>query len=60
MSAVVKEVKDEILSKVKSGENIKQVSEQYGISDRTIYNWLGKKATGTVSLAEHNRLRKEN
>jgi len=40
MSAVVKEVKDEILSKVKSGENIKQVSEQYGISDRTIYNWL--------------------
>jgi Mor family transcriptional regulator len=35
-----KEVKDEILSKVKLGEKVMVISKQYGVSEKTIYNWL--------------------
>jgi transposase len=35
-------------------------AKQYGISDKTIYNWLGTKAKGSVSLVEYNRLKREN
>ncbi len=35
-------------------------AKQYGISDKTIYNWLGTKARGTVSILEHNKVKKEN
>jgi transposase len=58
---IAKEIKDEIINKLKhDGLSLSDVAKQYGISDKTIYNWLGTKAKGTVSLLEHNRLRKEN
>jgi transposase-like protein len=57
---VAAEVKAEILEKVKAGERVSQLAQQYGVSDKSIYTWLSKKAMGTVSLLEHNRLKKEN
>ena len=58
---IEKEIKDEILNKIKNdGLSVMDAAKQYGISDKTIYNWLGTKATGTVSLLEHNKLKKEN
>lgn len=54
------EVKTEILTKVKSGESVTALSTQYGVSDKTIYTWLRKKALGAVSLLAHNRIKKEN
>ena len=54
------EVKAEILEKVKAGEPVISLAKVYGVSDKTIYNWLRAKAIGTVSLLEHNRLRSEN
>ena len=57
---VAAEVKAEILEKVKSGEPVVSLSKLYGVSDKTIYNWLRAKAIGTVSLLEHNRLKHEN
>lgn len=59
-SSIAKEVKEEILGKVKLGEPVVGLAQQYGVSDKTIYNWLRSKAVGTVSLIEHNRLKKEN
>lgn len=59
-SAITKEVKDEILAKIKAGEKVPVVGEQYGVSDKTIYYWLRMKAIGAVSLLEYNRLKKEN
>lgn len=58
--AIAAEVKAEILNKVKAGEGITKVASEYGISNRTIYGWLSKKAFSSVSVVEHNRLRKEN
>lgn len=58
--AIAAEVKSEILEKVKDGESITKVAANYGISNRTIYGWLSKKAFSSVSVVEHNRLKKEN
>ena len=54
------EVKNEILEKIKAGEKVVAVAQKYGVSEKTIYGWLRKKAMGTVSLLEYNRLRNEN
>ena len=37
MPTINKEVKQEILDKVKSGKTVKEIATQYGVSDRTIY-----------------------
>ncbi len=58
---IAKEIKDEIINKLKhDGLSVNDAATQYGVSNRTIYAWLGTKAKGTVSLLEFNRLKKEN
>lgn len=58
---ISKEIKAEILNKLKNeGSSVTETAEQYGISTKTIYNWLGTKARGVVSVLEHNKLKKEN
>ena len=59
-SAIAKEVKEEILSKVKAGEAVASLSKAYGISDNTIYNWIKGRAERHVSFLEYAKLRKEN
>lgn len=44
---IAKEIKDEIINKLKhDGLSVLDAAKQYGISDKTIYNWLGTKAKG--------------
>jgi len=57
---ISKEVKDEVLEKIRSGTPVAKISEQYGISDKTIYAWLKRTVTEPVSLRELQKLRKEN
>lgn len=58
---IAKEIKDEIINKLKhEGQSVSELATKYGISNRTIYAWLGTKATGSVSLIEFNRVKKEN
>lgn len=60
MTTIAKEVKEEIVDKVKGGEKVSQLASQYGVSNRTIYAWLKGKALNNVSLLEHNKLKREN
>ena len=60
MSTINNEVKQEILGKVKAGEEVKKVAAQYGVSDRTIYIWLKQGVTDKISVLEYGKLRKEN
>lgn len=60
MPIISSEVKQEILDKVKSGENVKKVASQYGVADRTIYGWLKKGVLSSISPLELGRLKKEN
>jgi transposase len=58
---IAKEIKDEILAKIKNeGLSVADAATNYGVHTGTIYNWLGTKATGVVSVLEHNKLKKEN
>ncbi len=59
-SPIPKEVKEEILTKVKNGESVTVLASSYGISDKTIYGWLRKKVLNSVSQVQYNRLRQEN
>ncbi|MBD3250225.1 MAG: transposase [Candidatus Pacebacteria bacterium] len=58
---IPKEIKQEILAKAKAGEKVKDLAEQYGISDRTIYGWLSRDSgSQIISVFKYNRLRREN
>ena len=58
---IPKEVKTEILAKVKLGEKVATLASQYGVSDKSIYTWLHQ-STGdqVVSIVQYNRLKREN
>ena len=58
---IPKEIRDEILFKVKQGEKVMDLAHQYGVSDKSIYTWLHKE-TGdqVVSIVQYNRLKREN
>ena len=60
MANVSKDIKDEVLGKVRSGVPVIELSKQYGIHFKTIYSWLRDKAVGSVSALEHAKLRREN
>ena len=42
--SVKKEVRDELLKKVREGISVKEAAERYGVRTASIYNWLGHKA----------------
>jgi len=54
------QTKEEILAKVKNGETVITVANQYGISPKTIYAWLRNSVKPDISILEVNRLRREN
>ena len=37
---IPKEIKTEILAKVKQGEKVLELARQYAVSDKSIYTWL--------------------
>ena len=58
---IAAEIKAEIINKIKhDGVSVAEAAKQYGISDKCIYNWLGTKASNTISVLEYNRLKREN
>lgn len=59
-NAIAKEVKDEVLAKIKSGEPAATLASTYGISVKTIYGWLRWNTANKVSWLEHLKLKKEN
>lgn len=57
---IPKSTKEEILGKVKNGETVTNLANQYGISPKTIYGWLRWAATPKISWMEMARLKREN
>jgi len=53
MAGVAREVKNEIILKVKSGVRVVELSKQYGVSEQTVYAWLKQQVEGSVSVLEH-------
>lgn len=58
---IPKEIRNEILTKVKTGEKVVDLADRYGISSKTIYNWLRIDAgEDVVSVLKYNKLKREN
>lgn len=57
---VPKEIKEEIINKVKTGEKVSELASIYGLSDKTIYRWLKEQVRPELSILEVNKLKKEN
>ena len=56
---IPKEIKNEVLMKVKTGSKVHILASEYGISHKTIYNWLSKGVKKQVSSLEYAKLRRE-
>ena len=57
---IAKEIKEEILAKIKEGQKAPTLASQYGISAKTIYTWISKSVTPQISFSQHQRLKREN
>ncbi len=58
---IPKEIKEEILAKVRAGEKVLALSEQYGVSTNSVYTWLSKESGElAVSTLKYNKLKREN
>lgn len=57
---IPKEKKEQILNRVKNeGVSVPQAAKDAGISDATIYTWLGRTSSGKNNNTEVLRLRRE-
>ena len=50
---IPKEIKDEILAKVRTGGKVLDLAKMYGLADRTIYAWLQRDAVSSTRFFEH-------
>lgn len=58
---VAPEVKVQIINRIKNdGISVAQAAKDHGVSEASIYTWLGKKTDGAPSVLEVARLKKEN
>ena len=54
------EVKAQIINRIKNeGVSVAQAAKDAGVSDASIYGWLGKKVEGSPSVLEMAKLKKE-
>lgn len=58
--AVPKEIKEEIVRRLKDGEPAVKLASEYGISDKTIYHWTVKSTRKINPILELSRLKREN
>ena len=58
---ISQEIKQQVINRIKNdGVSVAQAATDHGISTKTIYGWLGAKASGSVSLLAYNKLKREN
>lgn len=58
---IAPEVKEQILKRIKEeGVSVAHAAKDHGVSEATIYTWLGAGASGAPSWAEIAKLRREN
>lgn len=57
-----KELRQEVLAEIAKGErSVTDIAETFGVNPKNVYNWMAKSSKQTdVSLAQHNRLKREN
>jgi len=58
---IAPEVKEQIINRIKNeGVSVAQTAKDHGVSEQTIYAWIGAKVEGAPSVMEIAKLRREN
>lgn len=58
---IAPEVKEQIINRIKNeGVSVATAAKDHGVSEQTIYAWIGAKAEGGPSVMEIAKLRREN
>jgi transposase-like protein len=58
---IAPEVKEQILRRIKDeGVPVSQAAKEHGVSEATIYGWLGKGVKGAPTVGELVRLKRQN
>lgn len=58
---IAPEVKEQIISRIKNeGVSVSQAAKDHGVSEQSIYAWIGAKVDGGPSVMEIAKLRREN
>lgn len=61
MKRYPKELRTEVLDKIRSGQKVSVVARDYGLKENTVRNWLARDTGGQGGeLLEVSRLRREN
>jgi transposase-like protein len=58
---IAPEVREQIINRIKNeGVTVAQAAKDHGVSEQTVYNWIGAKVDGGPSVMEIAKLRREN
>jgi len=58
---IARELREELISNIRGGMTVREASERYGVSAKTIYTWLRKSADGARGQTlELSRVKREN
>lgn len=57
---IPKEIKEQILMRIKNGTAATQVANEHGVSPKTVYGWLGGLAKSQPGFMQISKLRREN
>ena len=58
---IAPEVKEQILRRIKDeGVSVSQAAKEHGVSEATVYGWLGRGVKSAPSIGELARLKRQN
>ncbi len=58
---IAPEIKEQILKRIKEdGVSVSQAAQEHGVSEATIYGWLGRGLKNTPTIGEVVRLKRQN
>lgn len=58
---IAQDVKEQIINRIKNeGVTVAQAAKEHGVSEASIYTWLGAKVQDVPSVLEMARLKREN
>jgi len=58
---IAPEVREQIINRIKNeGVSVAAAAKDHGVSEQTIYTWIGAKTEGGPSVMEIAKLRREN
>lgn len=56
---IPREIREEILAKIKGGAKASDIADQHGVSRKTVYGWLGGVAKATIGFAQYQKMKRE-